>query len=75
MVSKLVVHSRCFTRIVIHRDSVPLGSSKTDWNFNTDHKRVLNEENIVSDDDNIKQDKSIDVYGRFDDEEGEDGKK
>jgi len=50
-------------------DIVPLGAKKSDWNFSVTHKRVLNEVHVVNDDDNIKQDKSIDVYGRFDDEE------
>ena len=51
-------------------DIVPLGTSKSDWNFDVSkHKRVLNLVHEVSDEDNIKQDKSIDVYGRFDDEE------
>lgn len=54
---------------------MPLGNSKTDWNYNVDHKRVLNLVHEVTDEDNIKQDKSIDVYGRFDDEkEGEENK-
>ena len=53
-------------------DIVPLGTSKSDWNFDVSkHKRVLNLVHEVTDEDNIKQDKSIDVYGRFDDEEGE----
>jgi len=47
---------------------VPLGQTRTKFNFNLDEKRVLNFENEVSDDDNIKQDMSIDVYGRKDDE-------
>ncbi len=34
-----------------------------------DDKRVLNFENVVNDDDNIKQDISIDVYGRAETEE------
>lgn len=51
-------------------DIVPLGTSKSDWNFDVSkHKRVLNLVHEVTDEDNIKQDKSIDVYGRFDDEE------
>lgn len=49
-------------------DLVPLGQTRTQFNFNLDEKRVLNFENEVSDDDNIKQDMSIDVYGRKDDE-------
>ena len=51
-------------------DIVPLGTSKSDWNFDVSkHKRVLNLVHEFTDEDNIKQDKSIDVYGRFDDEE------
>ena len=46
------------------RDIVPLGRSKSKFNYNLDEKRVLNFENVVNDDDNIKQDISIDVYGR-----------
>lgn len=47
---------------------MPLGQTRTKFNFNLDEKRVLNFENEVSDDDNIKQDMSIDVYGRKDDD-------
>ena len=50
------------------RDLVPLGQTRTKFNFNLDEKRVLNFENEVSDDDNIKQDMSIDVYGRKDED-------
>ena len=55
----------------LRRDLVPLGQTKSNFNFNLDEKRVLNFENEVSDSDNIKQDMSIDVYGRKDDEEEE----
>lgn len=48
---------------------MPLGGVRSDFNFSTEDKRVLNMENVVSDDDNIKQDLSIDVYGRAKDEE------
>jgi len=51
---------------------VPVGEERSDWNFDhTRHKRILNYENKVSDDDNIKQDMSIDVYGRQSEEEAE----
>ena len=43
---------------------VPPGTSRSDWNFSLEFKRVLNFENTVSDEDNVKQDMSIDVYGR-----------
>lgn len=48
---------------------MPLGQTRTKFNFNLDEKRVLNFENEVSDEDNIKQDMSIDVYGRKDKDE------
>jgi hypothetical protein len=48
---------------------VPLGHAKNNFNYNLDEKRVLNFENVVNDDDNIKQDISIDVYGRAEKEE------
>jgi len=47
-------------------DIVPLGKVRSNFNFNLDGKRVLNFENVVTDDDNVKQDMSIDVYGRAD---------
>ena len=40
---------------------MPLGQTKGKWNYNLDEKRVLNFENVVNDDDNIKQDLSIGV--------------
>lgn len=43
---------------------MPLGQTRSKFNFSLDDKRVLNFENVVSDEDNIKQDMSIDVYGR-----------
>lgn len=46
------------------RDIVPIGQRKSGFNYNLDEKRVLNFVNEVKDDDNIKQDISIDVYGR-----------
>lgn len=51
------------------RDIVPLGQVKSRFNYNVDLKRVLNFENVVDETDNIKQDMSIDVYGRKDKEE------
>jgi len=50
---------------------VPLGGQRAGFNFNLDDKRVVNMVNEVKDEDNIKQDMSIDVYGRKDAEEQE----
>ena len=49
---------------ILCRDLVPLGQTRRKFNFNIEEKRVLNFENEVNDSDNIKQDMSIDVYGR-----------
>ena len=57
------------TRGLLCRDIVPLGHTKSSFNYSMDDKRVLNFENVVNDDDNIKQDISIDVYGRAEKEE------
>ena len=48
---------------------MPLGQVKSRFNYNVDLKRVLNFENVVDDSDNVKQDMSIDVYGRKDKDE------
>lgn len=53
------------------RDIVPLGQTKSSFNYSIDDKRVLNFENVVNDDDNVKQDMSIDVYGRAEKEDEE----
>jgi len=38
---------------------------RDDWNYSVQNNtRILNFENVVNDDDNVKQDMSIDVYGR-----------
>jgi hypothetical protein len=42
---------------------------KSSFNYDTSDMRVLNMENQVSDTDNIKQDMSIDVYGRKEEED------
>ncbi|DBB17199.1 TPA: hypothetical protein ACH3X3_014262 [Trebouxia sp. C0006] len=52
-------------------DIVPLGQNKSNFNYNLDEKRVLNFENVVDDSDNVKQDMSIDVYGRQKDDEAD----
>ena len=62
----------CLKSVVLScRDIVPLGRTKSSFNYSVDEKRVLNFENVVNDDDNIKQDISIDVYGRTEKQEEE----
>lgn len=53
-----------FCKHTLHRDLVPLGKLRSDFHVDLTYKRVLNMEHVVSDADNIKQDISIDVYGR-----------
>lgn len=50
---------------------MPVGVVRSDFNYKIEDKRVLNHENDVKDEDNIKQDLSIDVYGRKKDDEEE----
>ena len=47
----------------------PKDGVRSDFNFSLQDKRVLNAEVVVNDSDNIKQDMSIDVYGRAKEEE------
>lgn len=46
------------------RHLAPTGSVRSDFNFSLTDKRIINKEHVVTDADNIKQDLSIDVYGR-----------
>lgn len=55
------------------RKMVPDGEVKTGFNTSTRNKRILNFVNEVKDSDNIKQDMSIDVYGREDEDGEEEG--
>merc|ERR1712039_307692 len=55
------------------RKLVPAGQVCSGFNTSTEHKRILNFVNEVKDSDNIKQDMSIDVYGRDDDAADESG--
>ncbi|MCO5572428.1 hypothetical protein L7F22_026183 [Adiantum nelumboides] len=43
---------------------LPVGALHSEYNFSLADKRVINKERVVTDSDNIKQDMSIDVYGR-----------
>ncbi len=57
----------CFVRtdITDMAQSIKIGEVKGGFNFQPNvHKRVLNAVSEVNDDDNVKQDISIDVYGR-----------
>ncbi|KAH7278650.1 hypothetical protein KP509_38G050800 [Ceratopteris richardii] len=49
------------------RSILPVGSVRSEYNFSLSDKRIINKERVVTDADNIKQDMSIDVYGRSND--------
>jgi len=61
-------HARDVVRLM-----VPMNEVRTGFSTSTEHKRILNFVNEVKDSDNIKQDMSIDVYGREDEEESKEG--
>ncbi|CAM9551763.1 unnamed protein product [Discosporangium mesarthrocarpum] len=67
MVERTLAGARTFKRRV-EAQLVGFGEIAEDYNFNTNRKRILNHKYEPSFDDNVKQDKSIDVYGR--EEEG-----
>mmetsp|Transcript_24120 Transcript_24120/g.55701 ORF Transcript_24120/g.55701 Transcript_24120/m.55701 type:complete len:252 (+) Transcript_24120:90-845(+) len=52
---------------------VPTGEVQSDFNTSTRNKRILDFVNEVKDSDNIKQDLSIDVYGRSEEDAEDDG--
>ena len=59
--------ARTFRRRVEAKSVVDIGNMRDNFNFDVTRKRILNEVYEPSFDDNVKQDKSIDVYGRSDD--------
>lgn len=67
MLIRSMAAARTFKRRV-EAQIIPLGEVADDFNFNTEKKRVLNQVFEPSFDDNVKQDKSIDVYGRADED-------
>ncbi|TFJ84094.1 hypothetical protein NSK_004567 [Nannochloropsis salina CCMP1776] len=67
MLIRSMAAARTFKRRV-EAQIIPLGEVADDFNFNTEKKRVLNQVFEPSFADNVKQDKSIDVYGRADEE-------
>jgi hypothetical protein len=47
--------ARTYKRRSVVQDLVPKGSTKTDFNYSTERKRVLNAERVVNTEDNVKQ--------------------
>lgn len=67
MLERTMAAARTFKRRV-EAQMCGFGDVLTDFNFSTERKRILNHKYEPSFDDNVKQDKSIDVYGREEEE-------
>ncbi|MBW4660479.1 MAG: hypothetical protein KME15_17540 [Drouetiella hepatica Uher 2000/2452] len=52
---RAIAAARTYKTRPIATTHIPLGTTKTDLNFSTDRKRVLNSERIIKTEDNVKQ--------------------
>ncbi|WP_416672762.1 hypothetical protein [Egbenema bharatensis] len=52
---RLTAAARTYKKRPSAQEIIPIGSTKADFNFSTDRKRVLNSERIVKTEDNVKQ--------------------
>ncbi|MDX2213892.1 MAG: hypothetical protein SFY66_11455 [Oculatellaceae cyanobacterium bins.114] len=52
---RAIAAARTYKTRSIAKDHIPLGSSRDDFNFSTERKRVLNSERLVRTEDNVKQ--------------------
>jgi hypothetical protein len=52
---RLLAATRSFRSYPVAQTLLPLGQTKTDFNFSTERKRMLNAERVVSTEDNVKQ--------------------
>ena len=67
MIERSMAAARTFRRRIEATEFVPLYETSEDLNFNIERKRIMDQIYEPSFDDNVKQDRSIDVYGRSDD--------
>jgi hypothetical protein len=49
--------ARTYKAVVIAQDLVPAGTTRKDFNYSTERKRVLNSQRIIRTEDNVKQHK------------------
>ncbi len=68
IIERTAAASRTFRRRV-EAKMLEFNEMSDEYNFSVERKRVLNAVKVVKDDDNVKQDMSIDVYGREKDED------
>jgi hypothetical protein len=52
---RLTAAARTYKKRPSAQEIIPLGSTKADFNFSVDRKRVLNSERIIKTEDNVKQ--------------------
>jgi len=54
-VERCVAAARTYKHREVAKELIPLGTSRSDINYSTEKKRILNIEHIVTADDNVKQ--------------------
>lgn len=54
-VARVLAATRTYKARPIAQEHIPVGTSKTDFNFSTERKRVLNSQRLVRTEDNVKQ--------------------
>lgn len=54
-VDRVTAAARTYKRRTSAQEIIPVGTTKTDFNFSVDRKRVLNSERIIKTEDNVKQ--------------------
>lgn len=52
---RAIAATRTYQKVPTAKEIIPMGTVKNDFNHSTERKRVLNAENIVSAEDNVKQ--------------------
>ena len=52
---RTVAAARTYKSRAVAQEHIPVGTTRRDWNFSIDRKRVLNSERIVKTEDNVKQ--------------------
>jgi hypothetical protein len=52
---RLTAAARTYKKRPTAQDIIPIGSTKSDFNFSVERKRVLNSERIIKTEDNVKQ--------------------
>jgi hypothetical protein len=52
---RLAAAARTYKARPVAQDCIPVGSTRTDFNYSTERKRVLNSQRIIRTEDNVKQ--------------------